>query len=104
VSKSSALGTSLQGYLVGAIYPIEDFLKDGRPEIKIRKNRHTGQESKLKLSERRFMRAVGWVLCGRIAAKKEGQTVGQCACGIAWQWCFTRLEVARNNPPLQFIP
>jgi hypothetical protein len=52
-------GYQLQGYLLGAIYPIEDFLKDGRAEVKIRKNRQTGQESKLKLSERRFMRAVG---------------------------------------------
>jgi hypothetical protein len=97
-------GYQLQGYLLGAIYPIEDFLKDGRPEIKIRKNRHTGQESKLKLSERRFMRAVGMgVVREDSGQKKKGKQSGSALCRKAlWQWCFTRLEVARNNPPLQF--
>jgi hypothetical protein len=70
-------GYQLQGYLLGAIYPIEDFLQDNQPEVKIRKNRQTGKESKLKLSERRFMRAVGMGVVRRIAAKKKGQTVRQ---------------------------
>ena len=66
--------------MLGAIYPIEDFLKDGQSEIKIRKNRQTGKESKLKLSERRFMRAVGMgVVREDSGQNKEGQTVGQCA-------------------------
>ena len=97
-------GYQLQGYLLGAIYPIEDFLKDGRPEVKIRKNRQTGNESKLKLSERRFMRAVGMgVVREDSGQKKKGKQSGSALCRKAlWQWCFTRLEVARNNPPLQF--
>jgi len=97
-------GYQLQGYLLGAIYPIEDFLKDGRPEVKIRKNRQTGNESKLKLSERRFMRAVGMgVIREDSGQKKKGKQSGSALCRKAlWQWCFTRLEVARNNPPLQF--
>src|SRR6476661_5504579 len=97
-------GYQLQGYLLGAIYPIEDFLKDGRPEVKIRKNRQTRSESKLKLSERRFMRAVGMgVIREDSGQKKKGKQSGSALCRKAlWQWCFTRLEVARNNPPLQF--
>lgn len=97
-------GCQLQGYLLGAIYPIADFLKDGRPEIKIRKNRQTGKESKLKLSERRFMRAVGMgVVREDSGQKKKGKQSGSALCRKAlWQWCFTRLEVTRNNPPLSF--
>lgn len=98
-------GYQLQGYLLGAIYPIEDFLKDGQPEIKIRKNRQTGKESKLKLSERRFMRAVGMgVVREDSGQKKKGKQSGSALCRKAlWQWCFTRLEVSRNNPPLKFV-
>ncbi|MEG4117302.1 transposase [Microcoleus sp. N9_B4] len=97
-------GYQLQGYLLGAIYPIEDFLKDGQAEIKLRKNRQTGKQSKLKLSERRFMRAVGMgVVREDSGQKKKGKQSGSALCRKAlWQWCFTRLEVARNNPPLQF--
>jgi hypothetical protein len=97
-------GYQLQGYLLGAIYPIKDFLKDDRPEVKIRKNRQTGQESKLKLSERRFMRAVGMgVVREDSGQKKKGKQSGSSLCRKSlWQWCFTRLEVARNNPPLLF--
>jgi len=98
-------GYQLQGYLLGAIYPIEDFLKNGQPEIKIRKNRQTGKESKLKLSERRFMRAVGMsVVREDSGQKKKGKQSGSALCRKAlWQWCFTRLEVSRNNPPLKFV-
>ncbi|MEG4328472.1 IS110 family transposase [Microcoleus sp. herbarium5] len=97
-------GYQLQGYLLGAIYPIEDFLKDGQPEVKLRKNRQTGKESKLKLSERRFMRAVGMgVVREDSGQKKKGKQSGSALCRKAlWQWCFTRLEVTKNNPPLQF--
>jgi len=97
-------GYQLQGYLLGAIYPIEDFLQDNHPEVKTRKNRQTGKESKLKLSERRFMRAVGMgVVREDSGQKKKGKQSGSALCRKAlWQWCFTRLEVSRNNPPLQF--
>ncbi|WP_293343012.1 hypothetical protein [Microcoleus sp. CAWBG58] len=97
-------GYQLQGYLLGAIYPIEDFLKDGRPEVKLRKNRQTGKECKLKLSERRFMRSVGMgVIRDDSGQKKKGKQSGSALCRKAlWQWCFTRLEVSRNNPPLKF--
>jgi len=97
-------GYQLQGYLLGAIYPIEDFLKDGRPEVKLRKNRQTGKESKLKLSERCFMRAVGMgVVREDSGQKKKGKQSGSALCRKAlWQWCFCRLEVSRNNPPLEF--
>ena len=98
-------GYQLQGYLLGTIYPIEDFLKDGRPEVKIRKNRQTGNESKPKLSERRFMRAVGMgVVREDSGQKKKGKQSGSALCRKAlWQWCFTRLEVSPNNPPLKFV-
>jgi hypothetical protein len=98
-------GYQLQGYLLGAVYPIEDFLKNDRPEVKIRKNRQTGKESKLKLSERRFMRAVGMgVIREDSGQKKKGKQSGSALCRKAlWQWCFCRLEVTRNNPPLKFV-
>jgi hypothetical protein len=96
-------GYQLQGELLGAIYPLGDFLKDGRPEVKIRKNRQTGKESKLKLSERRFMRAVGMgVVREDSGQKNKGKQSGSALCRKAlWQWCLTGLEVSRNNPPLQ---
>ena len=75
-------GYQLQGYLLGAIYPIEDFLKDGRPEVKIRKNRQTGKESKLKLSERRFMRAVGMGVVREDSGQKPGGFAKQSAAKI----------------------
>jgi hypothetical protein len=71
-------GYQLQGYLLGAIYPIEDELKDGRTQIKIRKNRHTGQESKLKLSERRFMGAVGMGVVRSDSGQKKKGKPGSC--------------------------
>ena len=97
-------GFMLQGYILGAIYPIADFLKDGKPEVKIRKNRSSGAESKLKLSERRFMQALGvGVIREDSGKKKGGKQSGSALCRKAlWQWCFTRLEVAKNNPPLLF--
>ncbi|WP_449420095.1 IS110 family transposase [Phormidium nigroviride] len=97
-------GFQLQGYLLGAIYPISDFLKDGKPEVKIRKNRQTGKESKLKLSERRFMRAVGMgVVREDSGQKKKGKQSGSALCRKAlWQWLFTRIETTKNNPPLVF--
>ena len=98
-------GYQLRGYLLGAIYPIKDFLKNGKPEVKVRKNRQTGKESKLKLSERRFMRAVGMgVVREDSGQKKKGKQSGSALCRKAlWQWCFTRLEVSRNNPQLKFV-
>lgn len=97
-------GYQMQGYLLGAIYPIQDFLKDGKPEIKIRKNRTSGAESKLKLSERRFMRAVGMgVVREDSGQKKKGKQSGSSLCRKAlWQWLFTRIEVSKGNPPLKF--
>jgi len=97
-------GLNLQGYLLGACYPIQDFLKDGKPEVKVRKNRKTGKVSKLKLSERRFMRAVGMgVVREDSGQKKRGKQSGSALCRKAlWQWCFTRLEVSKNKPPLEF--
>ena len=97
-------GLTLQAYLLGACYPIEDFLKDGKPEVKVRKNRKTGKISKLKLSERRFMRAVGMgVVREDSGKKKKGKQSGSALCRKAlWQWCFTRLEVAKNKPLLEF--
>jgi hypothetical protein len=93
-------GWMLQGYLLGAIYPIEDFLKDNRPEVRIRKNRQTGGESKLRLSERRFMKACGMgVVRDDSGSKKKGKQSGSGLCRKAlWQWCFVRLEVRKNVP------
>jgi hypothetical protein len=97
-------GLNLQGYLLAACYPIEDFLKDGKPEIKCRKSRETGKVSKLKLSERRFMKAVGMgVVREDSGDKKRGKQAGSALCRKAlWQWCFTRLEVSKSNPKLIF--
>jgi hypothetical protein len=36
--------------------------------------------------------------------KKKGKQSGSALCRKAlWQWCFCRLEVSRNNPPLKFV-
>jgi hypothetical protein len=97
-------GLNLQWYLLGACYPIQDFLKDGKPEVKIIKNRKTGKVSKLKLSERRFMPAVGMgVVREDSGKKKKGKQSGSALCRKAlWQWCFTRLEVSKAKPALEF--
>lgn len=94
-------GLNLQGYLLGAIYPLSDFLKDGKPEVRIRKNRQTGKESKLKLSERRFMRAIGMgVIREDSGQSKKGKQSGSALCRKAlWQWAFTRLEPKTGHPP-----
>jgi Transposase len=97
-------GLNLQGYLLGACYPIQDFLKDGKPEIKLRKNRETKKVSKLKLSERRFMRAVGMgVIREDSGKKKKGKQSGSALCRKAlWQWCYTRLERKKGRANLTF--
>ncbi len=36
--------------------------------------------------------------------KKKGKQSGSALCRKAlWQWCFCRLEVSKNNPPLKFV-
>jgi hypothetical protein len=57
-----------------------------------------------KLSERRFMRAVGMgVVREDSGKKKKGKQSGSALCRKAlWQWCFTRLEVSKAKPALEF--
>lgn len=51
------------------------------------------------------MRAVGMgVVREDSGLKKKGKQSGSALCTKAlWQWCFCRLEVSRNNPPLKFV-
>jgi hypothetical protein len=55
-------GYQLQGYLLGAIYPIEDFLKDGRAEVKIRKNRQTARSLSSNYPSAASCEPSAWVL------------------------------------------
>ncbi len=45
--------------LISQIYPQENYLVDGKPEIKIRKGRNSGEPIERHLSKRGFQKALG---------------------------------------------
>lgn len=87
--------------ILSQIYPFENFLKDGKPEVKIRKGRKSGKPTKRYLSRRRFEKALGVAPTEESSGIKSGKNIvgGSDLCRKAlWQWIFTRLEPKKCRP------
>lgn len=59
VFKQFGFGDRIQAILLSQIYPLENYLENGKPIVKIRKGRKSGKPTKRYLSLRRFMKALG---------------------------------------------
>ncbi|MBD2204960.1 transposase [Calothrix sp. FACHB-1219] len=91
-------GLRLQAMILSQIYPIEFFLKDGKPEVQIRKGRKSGKPTKRYISLRKFQKCLGLAPSLESSGDKHQSKVnsGSKLCRKAfWQWVFTRLEVKR---------
>lgn len=53
------LGERTEALILSQIYPIENYLVDGKPEVKIRKGKVSGNPTKRHLSRRWFQKALG---------------------------------------------
>jgi transposase len=91
-------GLRLQAMIISQIYPIEFFLKEGKPEVQIRKGRKSGKPTKRYISLRKFQKCLGLAPSLEASGDKHQSKVnsGSKLCRKAfWQWVFSRLEVRR---------
>ncbi len=70
-------GQRIEALLLSQIYPLQNYLAKGEPEIKICNGRRSGKATKRYLSLRRFMKALG------------------CAPSHSWQWRHQQVESQR---------
>lgn len=93
-------GERVEALILSQIYPLENYLVDGKPEVKIRKNPATGKQTKRYLSLRRFQKALGTAPTREESGdRKQTKKAGSQLCRTAiWQWVFTRLEVKMLRP------
>ena len=93
-------GRRVEALLLSQIYPFENYLLDGKPDVKIRKGRKSGKPTKRHLSLRRFMKALGYAPSQESSGdlQKSKVTGGSDICRTAlWQWVFTRIEPVRSR-------
>jgi hypothetical protein len=93
-------GQRTSAILLSQIYPIENYLIDGKPDVKIRRGRKSGKPTKRHLSLRRFMKALGMAPSQESSgdALKSKIVGGSDLCRKAlWQWVFTRIEPKRTR-------
>jgi transposase len=97
-------GDRLQAIILSQIYPLENYLgEDGKPIIKIRKGRKSGNPTKRHLSLRKFQKALGVApsqeSSGDIAKSKVSGGSALCRRAL-WQWVFSAVEPVkrRTNP------
>ncbi len=94
-------GTRIESIILSQIYPLENYFGiDGKPEVKIRKGRKSGNPTKRYLSLRRFQKALGLAPSLEASGDKSKIKIvgGSDLCRIAfWQWVFTRIEVKRSR-------
>ena len=91
-------GRRVEALLLSQIYPFENYLADGKPDIKIRVGRRSGKPTKRHLSLRRFMKALGYAPSQESSGDLQKSKVsgGSDLCRRAlWQWIFTRVETQR---------
>ncbi|BAS56048.1 hypothetical protein NIES2135_46530 [Leptolyngbya boryana NIES-2135] len=92
-------GEKVSALLLSAIYPLEDFLLNGKPEVHIRKGRNSGNPTTRYLSLRRFQKAIG---CAPVredsGSSKKSRAGGSSLCRKAlWLWIFTRIETSTKT-------
>jgi hypothetical protein len=93
-------GERVEALILSQIYPLENYLKDGKPEVMIRKGKESGNPTKRHLSRRRFQKALGVAPTREWSGDtKKSKKAGSQLCRTAlWQWVFTRIEVKRSRP------
>lgn len=99
VMKRFGFGERVEALILSQIYPLENYLVDGLPEIKIRKGKVSGNPTKRHLSRRRFQKALGVAPTREDSGdKKSSKKAGSSLCRMAlWQWLFTRIEPKRSR-------
>lgn len=92
-------GERAEAMILSQIYPLENYLKDGEPEVIIRKGKRSGKATKRHLSARRFQKALGVAPVRDWSGdKKRAQQGGSDLCRKAlWQWLFTRIEPQKSR-------
>ncbi|MEB3338975.1 MAG: transposase [Leptolyngbyaceae bacterium] len=93
-------GERVEALILSQIYPLENYLVDGKPEVRILRNPATGKSTKRYLSLRKFQKALGAAPTREESGdRKMTKKAGSQLCRTAlWQWVFTRLEVKRSRP------
>lgn len=99
VFASFGFGERVEALILSQIYPLENYLLDGKPEVRIRKGKNSGQPTKRHLSRRRFQKALGVAPTREDSGDKHSsKKAGSQLCRMAlWQWLFTRIEPQRNR-------
>lgn len=92
-------GERVEALILSQIYPLENYLVDGLPEVKIRKGKNSGAPTKRHLSRRRFQKALGVAPTREDSGdKKSTKKAGSSLCRMAlWQWLFTRIEPKKSR-------
>lgn len=95
-----AFGSRLSSILIAHIYPLEFFLKDGKPEVRICRGRNSGKPTKHHISLRKFQKTLGMAPATEQSGDKKTLKThnGSKLCRKAlWQWVFTALEPKRRK-------
>lgn len=92
-------GERVEALILSQIYPLENYLVDGKPEVKIRKGKNSGAPTKRHLSRRRFQKALGVAPTREDSGiTKSTKKAGSSLCRMAlWQWLFTRIEPKKSR-------
>jgi len=87
-------GERVEALILSQIYPLENYLVDGKPEVRIRIGKNSGQPTKRHRSRRRFQKALGVAPTREDSGDKHSsKKAGSSLCHIAlWQWLFTRIK------------
>ena len=100
VFASFGFGERVSALILSQIYPVQNYLdENGRPEVKIRLGKVSGNATKRHLSRRRFQKALGTAPTREDSGdKKSTRKAGSSLCRLAlWQWLFTRIEPKRTR-------
>lgn len=87
-------GERIEALLLSQIYPIENYLVDGKPEVRMCKGKESGKPTARHLSRRRFQKSLGVAPTREESGdEKKNRKAGSSLCRMAlWQWIFTRIE------------
>ncbi len=93
-------GFRLSAILIAYVYPIEQFLVNGKPEVRIHKGRTSGKPTKRYLSLRRFQKTLGLAPSLEASGDKKGVKVNNGSKLVRkaiWQWVFSALEPKKRR-------
>lgn len=96
-------GRRTEALILAQIYPIENYLKDGKPEkiVSQGKTKALGTKTVKPISRRKFMKALGAApVQEQSGDSRKTKKAGSGLCRKAlWLWVFTRLEAQKARPP-----